>query len=216
VSATLNLQRFAEVSAEIQFGRPVAQVLEAHQIPADIWDRTQTFWLDKMAGEAEKGRLGLSNRYSELFVRHQAKLAREEKEKARQLDHRMRSVENVVAAIPDVEAPPLPMPGAGQVQAPAPVMPSAPAPVMPSAPAPVMPAAPYMARLTVQQFASLRAELVTTPEDQHEACRQRYGLDARTWSKEEAEWQRRMADKQVFQQYLQHFQYFRALMAPRV
>ncbi len=88
---------------------------------------------------------------------------------------------------------------------------------MPPASIPRPPASQaYVARLSVDQLAAMRAELAVSPEAEHAATRLRFGLDDATWVLEEAHWQKRFAqDKSLFDTYVKRFQYFRALMAPR-
>jgi hypothetical protein len=102
---------------------------------------------------------------------------------------------------------------------PPPVRPAPPPPAQPQAagPAPFrQAAAAYQPALTLEQFASLRAELVVSPAAQHGEVRARYKLDDATFFREEAAWQEKLTrDKDLLKRYMQHFQYMRGLLAPR-
>jgi len=225
---TLNLSVFAELSARMSAGGKKSDVLAEAQVDPERWEASQQFWLKKMADEAARDRFALTQKYSGLY---QAALARvtEQATQAQKAVKRRAVVEAskvVVYAAPAVPArpPPVEAPADGGVsstRAPGPV-PSErpPASVQPPSVASVPPAASvrpaamaHVARLTVEQLAAMRAELASSPEGEHPAVRQRFGLDDATWALEEAHWQRKLAvDKDLFGQYLKRFQYCRALL----
>lgn len=131
----------------------------------------------------------------------------------------------VPPSAPSVPAPPSSVPTSVRgvpssrpyVEPPAPVSaPLSSAPRVPPAPvssAGRMGGGLHVARLTVEQLAAMRAELATSPEAEHMAVRQRFGLDDSTWELEEAYWQRQLAsDKDLFARYLRSFQYCRSLL----
>ena len=92
-------------------------------------------------------------------------------------------------------------------------------PAMASSPAPIRPPAmgeQLQAQLTLEQFASLRAELALSPAPTHDEIRARYKLDDMAFRREESAWQQKLTtDKALLQRYMQHFQYMRGLLAPR-
>jgi hypothetical protein len=135
----------------------------------------------------------LAQKYAALYQAAQVRLAKAAAlpppPKPREI-----SKEVVVHAIP-IAAPPPIAPGRTAAPAPGPMS--------------------YSARLSVEQLAALRAEILVSGEPQHAAIRQRFGLDEATWALEEAHWQRRLArDEDLFKRYLRQFQYCRALLKP--
>lgn len=70
-------------------------------------------------------------------------------------------------------------------------------------------------RLSIHQYASLRADCISAPPDTLEEVRARYGLDVATEAAEVKAWgQAFTADPALFQQYLRLFRYFRGMLAP--
>ncbi len=187
----LRLELFAELTSRMTAGATRSDVLASAKIDEAHWDLSQQFWLAKMAEDATRNRFALAQKYAALYKAAQARLARAAAlpppPKPREL-----SKEVVVHAIP-IAAPP----------------PVEPGPV--SAPAPVS----HSARLSVEQLAALRAEILVSAEPQHASIKRRFGLDEATWTLEEALWQRRLADDEgLFKRYLRQFQYCRALLKP--
>jgi hypothetical protein len=185
----LRLDVFAELSFRMSSGATRSSVLEAANVDEAQWDVSQQFWLAKMADDAARNRFTLAQKYGALYNAAQARLAEAAAIPAPPKPREV-SKEVVVHAIP-VAAPP----------------PVAPGPVAP--PAPVA----HSARLSVEQLAAMRAEIMATPEAQHGAVKQRFGLDEATWTLEEAHWQRRLSsDADLYKRYLRQFQYCRALL----
>jgi hypothetical protein len=200
----LTLERFAELSARLASGETRAEALAAASVDEQQWARSQEFWLGRMSEEAGRGRHALAQRYAKLFAAVQRRL-REPKKPARRRQWRAMAPARVAHAIPPATAP-----AAAASSSP----PAAAGPA--SIPAPASTAAPHVARLTVEQLAALRAELVMAPPAEHEVVRSRFGLDEATWQREEAYWQRKLAaDEALFQRFLRQFAYCKALLQPR-
>ncbi len=74
------------------------------------------------------------------------------------------------------------------------------------------PAEPGVTRLSVQQYASLRAEIIDAPLGEHGAIRARYGLDEVGDMAEAAAWAEKFVDSpELFDRYKSLFQYYRAI-----
>jgi hypothetical protein len=71
----LTLERFAELSAELDAGAPRDEVLEAASLSGDEWSAAQEHWLAKMASEAARKRFELTNRYTKAFKARRETLA---------------------------------------------------------------------------------------------------------------------------------------------
>jgi len=189
----LRLELFAELTARIASGQKRSDALATAKVDEAQWDLSQQFWLAKMADDAARDRFALAQKFAALCKAAEARLA-----KAAALPPppkpRERSKEVVVHAIPMAAPPPV-----------------EPARVAAPAPAP----AAYSARLSVEQLAAMRAEILVSAEAQQASVKQRFGLDEATWALEEAHWQRRLAqDEDLFKRYLRQFQYCRALLKP--
>ena len=63
----LHLAVFAELNARIHAGEKRDEVLASAKVDAEHWEASQEFWLRRMADEASRGRLALTNKYTELF-----------------------------------------------------------------------------------------------------------------------------------------------------
>jgi hypothetical protein len=194
----LTLERFADLAARIEAGAPRDQVIASESIDLEHWERTKEYWLERMSREGEKERFGIAHRYGEAFKAAQARIgdgARGARREPRAI-RRGRIAEWRGAANSASEDR-------------AAVSGAAAAPGVPTA-------APRAARLTLEQLAAMRAELATTSEPEHPATRERFGLDAASWAREEAHWQERLrADPKLFKTYVSRFQYFRALLQRR-
>lgn len=235
MSQPLRLELFAELSARLTAGEKRSEVLASAKIDDAQWELSQQFWLGKMADEAGKNRLALTQKYSALYKAAVTRLAGRQEEEARRAPRRYRpaDAEKVVVyaapALPAQAAPQAPAPvvaSAAAVAPPGSVAPPASVSRFPSiasppsvsqppsvAPPPSVSRVSHVARLTVEQLAAMRAELATAPDSEHAAVRQRFGLDDRTWELEEAHWQGRLAtDKDLFARYLKSFQYCRSLL----
>lgn len=199
----LTLERYAELSAHLAFGETRAEALAAASVDEQQWTRSQEFWLGRMSEEAGRGRHALAQRYAKLFAAAQKRL-REPKKPTRRRQWRAMAPARVAHAIPPAVAAAAASPSAPAAAGPA------------SIPAPASMAAPHVARLSVEQLAALRAELVMAPPSEHEVVRSRFGLDEATWQREEAYWQRKLAgDEALFQRFLRQFAYCKALLQPR-
>jgi hypothetical protein len=212
---TVPLEVFATVSARIASGQPRARALAEAAIDGALFDAAQAFWLGRMADEARAGRSGLAQRYGQLYAAAQAALAVPRKPEGRVW--RMAAPGQVALAMPRDGAPEPrgasstgpQQPGAGA---------SAGGPAAPRGGPAMLGAAlpPYKPRLTVEQFAAFRADLVLADDVDHPVVWERFGLDAASWPREDAYWQAAFAgDRDLFQRYLRQFQYCKALMAPR-
>jgi hypothetical protein len=179
----LRLELFAELGARLARGEKLSDVLAAAKVAPEHWDESQQFWLGRMADEAARNRFALNLRHAKLMKAAEARLSAP---KARLTARRGAPIDVKKAVV--YAAP------------------------TPSA-APTAAARPHVARLTVEQLAAMRAELATSPEDQHAAIRQRFGLDEAATPLEEAHWQRRFVDDPaLFQRYVRQFQYCRSLL----
>jgi hypothetical protein len=192
MSKALRLDRFAELGARMAAGEPRAVVLAAESVDETTWQRSQEFWFARMAEEVQKSRFVLAQRYASLYVAAQGRLAKSKPPRAvARPNHGARA--NVVPALP------------------------APSSVTPGTESPrgnfSSHAPPYRARLTLQQWAAVRAEIATQPDSEHEAIKGRFGLDGTTWPEEERHWQRQLAtEAALFAQYVRHFQYCKSLL----
>jgi hypothetical protein len=71
---------------------------------------------------------------------------------------------------------------------------------------------PTEPRLSMHQYASLRADMAIASPDRYAAIQSSYGLDAHSDAQEEALWTSRFsANQALFRNYMELFQYFRAL-----
>ena len=184
---TLRLDQFAELSARMTGGEKRSDVLASAGVEPDRWEATQEFWMGKMAEDAGKGRFVLSQKYSALYQAAASRLAAATAIAGRAVK-RVAPVEAhkvVVHAAPAVPTGPVSArPSAPPLSAPPPSLPvaSVPAPsiavgsVPPPASVPARTA--HVARLTLEQLAAMRAEMATSPEAEHDAVRDRFGLDS--------------------------------------
>jgi hypothetical protein len=199
---TVPLEVFAEINARIAGGAPRDEVLAAASVEDAQFEAAQAFWLGRMSEEARAGRIALAPRYAQLFAAAQKALATPKKPERRVW--RMAAPAKVAYAMPGVGASGATASSAGVMTGGA------------GRPSAALATGPYAARLTLEQFAAFRADLVLADEAEHPAVWDRYGLDAVTWPKEDAHWQAAFAgDRDLFQRYLRQFQYCKALMAPR-
>ena len=67
-AAPLPLERFAELSAEIDAGVPEPAVLEREKITEPTWASAKAFWLRRMVDEAERKRFEITTRYQAIFI----------------------------------------------------------------------------------------------------------------------------------------------------
>jgi hypothetical protein len=198
----LSLAEFAHVTAFVDAGLRREDVLkEGGILPAD-WEHTQETWLARMAQQAGQGRYALYARYTELL--------NTERKAAFSALRSKRSKLKGIMPVPPVQrmSPILASPGLLKPRGPSVGVAVRQAPTKQQT-------APTTARLTLEQLATLRAELVLAPDTAGE-IRERFGLSERTHEQEDAIWQGRFQkDKELFQRYVKLFQYFRSLLAPR-
>lgn len=64
---TLELERFAALSAELEAGSSSEEVLAREGLSAEVWTQVQELWLGRMAEEVSRGRFELTNRYNYAF-----------------------------------------------------------------------------------------------------------------------------------------------------
>ncbi|NUO52334.1 MAG: hypothetical protein HOV80_26075, partial [Polyangiaceae bacterium] len=153
--APIALERYAELSAEIDAGVPEKEILERESITEETWAAAKAFWLKRMADEAARKRFESTTRYQAIFKAKRAifdsKLRRERDRSSRAkveaptsaaldaADRELRAplVSNL-APLSLPEAPPstVPVPARGAAGSPAPSFLNAPTPAKP------MPAAP--------------------------------------------------------------------------
>jgi hypothetical protein len=153
--APIALERYAELSAEIDAGVPEKEILERESITDETWAAAKAFWLKRMADEAARKRFESTTRYQAIFKAKRAifdaKLRRERDRASRAkveppasgaldaADRELRAplVSNL-APLSLPEAPPstVPVPARGSAATPAPSFLNAPTPAKP------MPAAP--------------------------------------------------------------------------
>jgi hypothetical protein len=153
--APIALERYAELSAEIDAGVPEKEILERESITDETWAAAKAFWLKRMADEASRKRFESTTRYQAIFKAKRAvfdaKLRRERDRASRAkveppasgaldaADRELRAplVSNL-APLSLPEAPPstVPVPARGSAATPAPSFLNAPTPAKP------MPAAP--------------------------------------------------------------------------
>ena len=63
----LPLERFAELSAELDAGVSREQVLAEAGLTPEVWAGTQEHWLGKIAAEATRKRFDLTTRYTKAI-----------------------------------------------------------------------------------------------------------------------------------------------------
>jgi hypothetical protein len=197
----LSVELFARLTARIEAGARRDQVLASESVDVARWERTREYWLDRMSHEAESERFGIAHLYGKAFKAEQERIgdgARGSHGEPRAIRRgriaEWRSAATTVAAAPTTSDA---VGGRGSE------------PTSPLAP-------PHAATLTLEQLAAMRAELATTSEPEHPAIRERFGLDAASWAREEAHWQGRLrSDPELFRRYVGRFQYFRALLQRR-
>ena len=190
----LDLERFAQLSAEIDVGNLRDQVLSEGGVSLETWSQAQQWWLSRMAAEATRKRFDLTNRYTAAFLAYR-RLALQRKLKRR---HHGTAADVIPIA---------------------PIAPIAKHAERPAAPSEVQ--APLMGgygqnaapadgpRLTLAQYSSLRAEMAVYPAHL-ETIRARYGFDEASYGREDGEWQWRFeADKALFAQYVALFRHYR-------
>lgn len=68
MSEPLPIERFADLSAEIEVTGDKEQVLSRETLAPETWERTKAHWLRVMADESERRRLKVSIRYQNHFV----------------------------------------------------------------------------------------------------------------------------------------------------
>jgi hypothetical protein len=185
-------------------GERRSDVLRSADIDEATWEASQQYWLGKMANEAGRDRYSLAQRYGVVFKAAQVRLG-----KAAPKSIRKRATGGpkrvVVHAMP--VAAPAPLPSSPAAAPAFPQVPQGP----PSMPSPSI--AGYVARLTLEQLAAMRAEIATAADGEQPNVLQRFGLDTTTWEKEEAHWQRQLAfDEALFKRYLRQFQYCKSLL----
>lgn len=86
-AAPLPLERYAELSAEIDAGVPEPEILEREKLTEATWVSAKAFWLKRMADEAVRKRFEVTTRYQAIFKAKravfEAKLRRERDRAAR-------------------------------------------------------------------------------------------------------------------------------------
>ena len=187
----LALERYAELSAELDAGTPRDHVLAQAGITLDAWFIVQQIWLDLMAAEARARRFETSRRFQQIYVTRRRALA-------------AHGIGRVPTKAP-TSAPRSFDPPSSQATRPMPA-PEAAAPLQAGYGVNVQASGP---RLTLPQYSSLCVELAVTP-DQADAIRRRYGFDEASHLRENQEWQWRFdQDRVLFDRYLALFKQYR-------
>jgi hypothetical protein len=186
IAPGLTLERYAELSAELDAGEPRDELLARENIAEADWLNAQQYWLSSMSAEATRLRYELSHRYSSLFLKAR-KVAVIRRAKKRQVlapnSSREQPLSGREVPLQKEAAAPL-MQGLGVAQADGP-------------------------RLTLAQWAAFCAELAVFATNA-DAIRQRYGFDDPTFTREQAQWENLFAaDKTVFDEYLMRFRHYR-------
>src|SRR5258706_12797529 len=75
MTTSLSLDRYAELQAEIEAGRPRDEVLARAGLSLEAWASAQHDWLDQMGEELAIDGLSLTNRYAQVFLERQRTLA---------------------------------------------------------------------------------------------------------------------------------------------
>lgn len=191
MQSLLALERFAEVSAELDTGAPRDVTLRTAGLSIEEWLAIQHHWLSSIAAETTRKRYELANRYNARFIACRRELV------ARRGRAGERIGERSIGSISAVS---------GALHAPAPAM-------MRTVEAPLMQgmgnAAAEGPRLTLAQFASLCAEMAVEA-DKADQVRARYGFDEASHAREHGMWQWRFdQDKALFTEYLNRFRHYR-------
>lgn len=186
IAPGLTLERYAELSAELDAGEPRDELLARENLTEANWLNAQQYWLSSMSAEATRARYELAQRYSKLFLTAR-KVAVIRRAKKRQVLSPSSSREQPLAGreVPkqtEARAPLMQGLGVAQTEGP---------------------------RLTLAQWAAFCAELAVFAPNA-EAIRQRYGFDDPTFDREQAQWENLFAaDKSVFDEYLMRFRHYR-------
>lgn len=183
---SITLERYAELSAELDAGEPRDEMLARAGLSVDEWLAAQHHWLGSISAEATRNRYELAHRYSKLFIASR-KMAVARRAKKRQV---------------------LPT-GSSEPQ----VLSGREVPVQREVAAPLMQglgvAAKEGPRLNLAQWAALCAELAVFAVNA-DAIRERYGFDSATFAREQAQWENLFAaDRGVFDEYLGRFRHYR-------
>ncbi len=191
MDAPLPLERYAELSAEIDARKNRDVVLTAAGITVEAWLMVQEWWMSQMAREATSRIFETSRRFQQTYVLTRRKLAERGTGRvptkapvSRPESYEMGPVSSGQRPPPSSEvAQPLSF-GYGSAQANGP-------------------------RLTLPQYASLCVELAMYPTN-HGEIRQRYGFDEVGHQRENQEWQWRFdQDQTLFDRYLTMFRQYR-------
>lgn len=203
MDAPLPLERYAELSAEIDARKNRDQVLAAAGITVQAWLMVQEWWMGQMAREATARVFETSRRFQQTYVLARRKLA--ERGTGRVPTKAPASRPDSWDMAPPSSAGPmsqaLPM-----SQSYAPASQVAPASIGYAGAGGIQPSGP---RLTLPQYASMCVELAMYPTN-HDQIRQRYGFDEAGHQRENSEWQWRFdQDKTLFERYLAMFRQYR-------
>ncbi|MBL9020555.1 MAG: hypothetical protein JNL21_00085 [Myxococcales bacterium] len=161
----LPLERFAELSAEIDAGVPEPEILEREKLTEATWASAKAYWLRRMADEAERKRFETTTRYQAIFKAKRAVFdskLRRERDRASRVKVEIPENEAVKAATRELSAPllsqlaPLSLPDAPPSTVPAP------APIHHPSPRPHSPAQSAMAAM-MQPAAALPVQAPPPP-----------------------------------------------------
>lgn len=182
----LTLERYAEISAELDAGDLRDEVLARAGISVPEWLNAQQYWLGSISAEASQLRYELFHRYSKLFLEaRKAAVARKGKKR------------QILAPNAAVEAQQL-------MGTEVPVQREAAAPLQFG-----LGATASGPRLNLAQWASICAEIAVFAANA-DAIRQRYGFDADGFAREQAIWNNQFAsDRASFDEYLLRFRHYR-------
>lgn len=189
IAPGLTLERYAELSAELDAGELRDELLARENLVEADWLNAQQYWLASMSAEATRLRYELAQRYSSLFLAAR-KVAVIRRAKKRQ----------VLAPNSPREQPLMGQDVPKQREASAPLMQGLGVAQSPEIDGP---------RLTLAQWAAFCAELAVFAANA-EPIRQRYGFDDAAFAREQAQWENLFAaDRGVFDEYLMRFRHYR-------
>ncbi|MBL8721316.1 MAG: hypothetical protein JNL79_35345 [Myxococcales bacterium] len=184
----LDLERFAELSAEIDVSGDRSGTLARAGLTVSAWLAVQEHWLGRFGDEASHRRFGLAQRHGQLYLAARLRFQKARPAAAeRPIDVRAEHVSlDARASVPPrvVETPLAAGLGTGASATGGP-------------------------RLALAQYAGLAAELAVAPDRQPEILA-RYGFDDDALGREHAAWQLVFAGEPPrFEEYLARFRHYR-------
>ncbi len=133
----MEIERYAELRAEMDTGALRDDVLARAGLSVDEWVGVQRDWLEKMGDELSRGRRELTNQYTKAFLERQRALAgAKERGPSPRVETTPPQAPSPQAALPQAALPQAALPQAALPQAPMPPLPPLPRAPMPPAPLP--------------------------------------------------------------------------------